>query len=369
MGMTEQVGQVSVEAETAASITPLKIRGWAQGEAGSGMYRVDLPMWGLKGAGHEAVSIVGFDSAPEDTDVVLGQILSDPGRALLWEKLKERPGRRPVLIAEIDDNLWDIHGSNVGAAGLASPEVTRRIEDSLRIADAVTVTTPHLGELVSRFNENVYVLPNCVDLNLLLHPKEEPERKTFGWTVSASHAMDVRDVTGTLSHYLRRHPEVDLHLVGQDFRELISAPNVRHSTWNAELNDYVKSIDFHVGIAPLMYHAFNKSRSDIKALEYAALGIPVVAANYGPYPDTVVHGETGFLVKQPHEWAKYLNELLFDDELRTLMGLNAKVWASTRTIQGNAWKWELAMRETIARVHGDPIVGLNAPLPAELVSV
>ena len=143
-------------------------------------------------------------------------------------------------------------------------------------------------------------------------------------------------------------------------------PNTRWSRWNTNLVEYLHTLDFDIGIAPIAYHVFNKSKSDIKALEYAALGIPVVASDFGPYAASVTHGVTGFLVKRPHEWGTYLGLLADDAQLREEMSINAKLWASTRTIQGNAWQWELAYRETIARVHGaQPEHPTNAiPVPA-----
>jgi glycosyltransferase involved in cell wall biosynthesis len=335
-------------------VGPLKIRGWAQGDAGSGMYRIDLPMWALRKAGHEAISIVGYDNAPDDTDVVVGQVVADPGRHELWKLLTQRPGRRPVLIFEVDDDLWNVHKSNVGGLSFTEKdsELLRIAEKSIEVADAVTVSTPRLAEVVRQFNDNVYVVPNCIDANVLEHKRAMPERPTFGWTVSSSHLMDVEHFAGTFSHYLRRHPDADLHFIGADFRPLLKAENTRWTNWNTELTEYWESIDFHVGIAPLMVHPFNKARSDVKALEYAALGIPVVASNYGPYPESIRHGETGYIVKQDHEWAKYLNTLLYDTETRETMSANAKDWASERTIQGNTWRWEQVFAETIERVHG-----------------
>jgi glycosyltransferase involved in cell wall biosynthesis len=372
MGMADNVGTASADSTPIGQTPqPLTIRGWAQSDAGSGMYRIDLPLWALRNIGHEAVSVVGpdnVDACAESVDVVIGQTMADPERAERWHDLASRKERRPVLVAELDDDIWSVHGSNVAAAAFLTDEVRGRVEDTLRVADAVTVTTEHLARVASRFNENVYILPNCIDLSLLMHNKPEPQRRTIGWTVSSSHQMDVKDMAGTLSHFLRKHPEVDLHLVGQDFRDYFNVPNLRWTSWNAELNEYLRGLDFTVGIAPLLYHAFNKARSDIKALEYAALGIPIIASNFGPYPHTVVHGETGFLVKHPHEWAKYLNLLLNDRQQHQLMSINAKVWASNRTIQGNAWRWELAYRETIARVHGGEIIGLNSPIPPELLN-
>lgn len=355
-------------ADEVGTALPLTIHGWAQAGAGQGNYRVGVPLWGLAGAGHRTQAVVGSTPA-WDADVVIGQLIIDEPRLYAWRELARRPGRRPILIAEIDDDLWNIHDANIHAEAFRDPELIARAEEGLRLADAVTVTTDHLAEVVSRFNDNVYVLPNYIDLNLILRQRPPSSRTTVGWTVSVSHLPEVDDLSGALSRFLRNNPEVDLHLIGQDFRSSFTAPNLRWTAWTNDLGRYLDTIDFDLGIAPLIPHAFNKSRSDIKVLEYAALGIPVVASDYGPYRSSVVHGETGFLVKHPHEWAKYLKQLIDDAPLRQLMGISAKLWASDRTIQGNVWRWEQAFRETISRVHGDPVRGMLAPVPAPAAAV
>ena len=87
---------------------------------------------------------------------------------------------------------------------------------------------------------------------------------------------------GHLRQFLRRHPEVDMHFVGQDYRELFNLPNTRWTSWNANLVDYLHNLDFDIGVAPLAYNVFNRSKSDIKVLEYASLGIPAVASDVRP---------------------------------------------------------------------------------------
>jgi glycosyltransferase involved in cell wall biosynthesis len=341
------------DASSPAPFAPLKIYGWSAGHSGCGQYRIGLPMWGLEQAGHDARAFsVLEEDIPEDADVVIGQLLYDEGRNEAWQSLSKRTGRRPVLIAEIDDDLWNIHKTNYDALSLSSPEMLGRLENNLRIADAVTVTTPHLAEVVSRFNPNVVVLPNMIDLNLIMHQRSKAERTTIGWAGGSSHLNDFEPMRGQLGQFLRRHPEVDLHLVGQDYRGLFKVPNTRWTTWNMNLVDYLHTLDFDIGIAPLAYNEFNKSKSDIKVLEYASLGIPVVASDFGPYADNVVHGETGFLVKHSHEWSRYLRMLVEDHQLRETMSVNAKLWASERTIQGNVWRWEMAYRAVIQHVHG-----------------
>jgi glycosyltransferase involved in cell wall biosynthesis len=106
--------------------------------------------------------------------------------------------------------------------------------------------------------------------------------------------------------------------------------------------DYYRSIDFHIGLAPLRAHTFNRSKSPIKAIELAALGIPSICSNFGPYSEVVRHGETGFLARQPHEWATYLRELL-DPEVRRVMGEKARAIAAEHTIERNIELWEKAL--------------------------
>jgi glycosyltransferase involved in cell wall biosynthesis len=337
----------------ASTPQPLKIYGWSAGHSGCGQYRIGLPMWGLSLGGHDAraFSILEED-IPDDADVVVGQLLYDVYRDSHWKALSERSGRRPVLISEIDDDLWNVHPTNVAALPLTAPEVLGRLEANLRISDAVTVTTEYLADIIRKINPNVYVLPNYIDLNLITHQRTKADRLTIGWAGGSSHANDFAAMGGSLRQFLKRHPEVDMHFVGQDYRELIGLPNTRWTGWNSNLVDYLHSLDFDIGVAPLAYNHFNKSKSDIKVLEYAALGIPVVASEFGPYAASVVHGETGFLVRHDHEWGKYLRLLTEDHPMRAEMSINAKLWASERTVQGNAWRWEHVYRTVIQQVHG-----------------
>jgi len=115
---------------------------------------------------------------------------------------------------------------------------------------------------------------------------------------------------------------------------------VRETTWLGNIWDYYRAIDFDIGVAPLAPIVFNRSKSHIKALEYAALSIPTVATDIEPYRDFIVHGETGFLVKHDHEWGRYLRILKEDDVLRKEMGAKAKDRASEFTIQRRWKNWE-----------------------------
>jgi glycosyltransferase involved in cell wall biosynthesis len=108
--------------------------------------------------------------------------------------------------------------------------------------------------------------------------------------------------------------------------------------------DYYSGIDFDIGIAPLLDTPFTRSKSPIKAIEYNALGIPVVASNVGPYRDYVVDGVNGFLCDTEAEWVDRLNLLVSDADLRASMSEQARQVAGLHTIDQTAPLWEAAFR-------------------------
>lgn len=71
-------------------------------------------------------------------------------------------------------------------------------------------------------------------------------------------------------------------------------------------------------------------------LEAAACGLPVVAGDSGGAPDTVVDGETGFVVNgaRVESVARAVADLLFDPDLAARMGARGRDWVRQR------WSWQ-----------------------------
>ena len=80
-----------------------------------------------------------------------------------------------------------------------------------------------------------------------------------------------------------------------------------------------------VAIAPLAMNDFNDSKSDIKVAECSRYKIPLVASNVGSYNQTIINGETGYLLDPDapkSEWAKVLSKLVKDKKHRMELGQN-----------------------------------------------
>ena len=168
--------------------------------------------------------------------------------------------------------------------------------------------------------------------------RPQRDRLTVCWAGGATHLQDLVMLQRPIGQ-LTEVVDFDFHLLGIDFGPMFPGQPTRFTDWQPDVWDYYAAIDGDVGLIPLADTTFNASRSYIKALEYAALGIPVVASDVPAYRDFVLDGVTGFLVRTPDEWVARTRELLCDKDLRQEMGAKAKALAAGRTIQGNWPRW------------------------------
>ncbi len=96
--------------------------------------------------------------------------------------------------------------------------------------------------------------------------------------------------------------------------------------------DYYEMLarSFDVGLAPLARTAFNRAKSDLRLLELAALGIPWLATNWGPY---AAEGEAqgGYRVERVTGWREGLTRLSRHPDERDALREQGREWARRRT--------------------------------------
>lgn len=330
-----------------SAVTPatptLDVYGWLADRTGCGHIRIMTPLTALRDHG----LTTGWSERLHTNRLpktLIGQRICNPGPTGMWQNLA-RATDRPRLVFEIDDNLWDIeHQSERAHQFFNDPTIRANLDANIRAADAVTVTTEPLADLVRPLNPNVAVIPNYLPAWLLTHAKPRREgRIVIGWGGSSTHRMDWQQCGQQIRRFLDRAPaNVEFHGMGADYAAEFRLPRerVRATGWTESVPDYWRAIDYDIMIAPLRPHPFNRSKSNLRVLEAAALGIPVVASDYGPYAEFVEHGVTGFLVRAEHEWGRHLRALVEDEAMRTEMGAAARARAAAWTIEQHADEWE-----------------------------
>jgi len=93
---------------------------------------------------------------------------------------------------------------------------------------------------------------------------------------------------------------------------------------------------------PLRDSNFNRSKSWLKGLEYAALGVPFVASPTKPYQKLAELG-CGDVVRpttrSTDAWQRALMRYVEDEEYRRLRAEEGRIQARSMTIEGHAEEW------------------------------
>lgn len=343
----------------------MKAFGWAADSSGCYYYRIAEPLDALaREEGWEVDHNTIFKGFPKDRmtkddprlpklayetaqrlDVIITQRTVNPAPSMFLRMMNDFGA---FTVYEIDDDLFNIDPSNVNAhETFTKPEIRANLENNMRAASRVTVSTEPLAELLKQYHDDIRVCPNSAPDWLLEHevPRLDNGKVTIGWGGSATHAMDFAECDNGLRRFLNQRDDVEFHCIGSNYARWMKLPKdkCRFTPWVNSVPDFFKAIDYDIGIAPLRPHVFNRSKSNIKALECAALGIPMIASHYHPYRDFIEHGVTGFLVRYPHEWGRYLRMLVEDPAMRSEMGSNARKLAAGHTMSAVVETWREAL--------------------------
>ena len=322
----------------------MKIFGWMADHAGCGWYRIALPLGELRKHGVETVWAGRMHSDHWESDIIVAQRTCLPGPTQAIQRMVRHKGKRPAIVFELDDDLWNVDRQNRISQGFYSdPTVRANLVENIKVADAVTVTTEPLADIVRKWNSNVVILPNTVPTDILQWtPGQYGDRLTIGWQGSPTHDGDWLAPSIHIKRafeILSANRSLEMHTVGEVPKHFPEVYPHRHSPWQDDIMAYYRLLDWHIALAPLADTAFNRSKSDIRVLEAAALGFPVVASNVYTYRDFIRHGETGFLVRSHGEWAKYLRTLIVDPDARLAMSSAARLAAAARAVDMVAKDW------------------------------
>jgi len=271
----------------------------------------------------------------------------------LVRRIRKRKSR---LIFTLDDNLLDLENVPMDAKMV--------MRYFAREADGILVSTEKLKKRMLRLNDTVLIIPNQVDDRLFMaaRNREKPfrnGRRVIGFMGTFTHESDLMMVFQALRAVLRKYaPKIEFQLVGgvsdpgviRTFNDLpfhvlrvphekVAYPNF--IPWMAE------NVDWDLAIAPLEDTTFNSFKSDIKYLDYSALGIPGIYSQMSVYESTVEHMVNGYLAPNtPDAWTEAIERLLMDDELLSTLANNAQEYVfSRRTLAQHAVKWRDAIME------------------------
>jgi len=260
----------------------------------------------------------------------------------------------------------------------SSAGITRLIRAQYRAADLVTVSTAHLAEKIRKYNAHLTIVPNCVDLDM--------HTSALGRQKEARHANDVRIYWGGGGgHYpdLLMVKDAVTRVFNEDSRVKLVFSNFVPD-WAADLsprrvfmipfaklNAYAKVLKWicaDVAIAPMLDTEFNRSKSNVKWLDYSMAGIPGVYSDVLPYA-SVRNGVTGLKATDTQSWYEALMRLIAETKLRKDIVAASQAEIHARwTIKTWGARYETMLQELIGRRAIPRITALSEDSVAEAVN-
>ena len=229
-----------------------------------------------------------------------------------------------MLLYDLDDDLLTVPPDHPEAADLAPKAAV--VERMVRLADVVRVSTARLAERVGPLARRVLVVANALDEriwrpNAALRPGPTPGPVRVLCMGTATHDGDFAQILPALMEIHRVFgAAVQIDLIGFVanlelpgwIRRLAPSAHAARSypgfvQWATAVNAW------NIGLAPLAGTAFNACKSSIKILDYAALGLAVLASNTESYRGALSDGPNGGLVENTGDaWYEAIGRAIRD---------------------------------------------------------
>ena len=303
--------------------------GFASSAFGTPRHRCAHPVEQLAKVGIAAAVLE--DGAPFEgfTHVVLNRVPLSPALAADVAAAGSRGTR---VLFDVDDLLF----APELVAGLDFVQASADPARVVRAAEGIAATvgllgrglcaTPALARELAARGARAEVAENGVSDEMVALADEARAGRPVGDPVARigfagghpGHAFNLPVAEEALERVLRRHPRARLVFIGPvdpPARLLPLADRVDHVPYVDWRRLPFELARLDACIAPLADHPFNRCKSDIKWLEAALVGVPLIASPVGQLAESIRHGISGLLASDTTGWEDALGALLHDPAL------------------------------------------------------
>jgi len=239
----------------------------------------------------------------------------------------------PTMVEEIDSyRRMDLEQQASYRSGVDS------IRYTLSQCDYITTSTNYLREcLIESFKKPVFVVPFGVNLRqieiskMLSDTFEGP--KFIGYLSGTnSHQADFAVVAPAIRRILEEYDDVYLKLIGYlDVDQYLSG--LEHRICKVDFMDWqylmIETATCYVNLAPFdVSSSFCRSKSELKFVEAAISGVPLIASAVPSFCEIIKQGVNGFIAQNEGEWYQCIKVLIDSPSLRNKIAIEAKLTAA-----------------------------------------
>jgi glycosyltransferase involved in cell wall biosynthesis len=239
---------------------------------------------------------------------------------LYLQKIANGLGKKTIL--DIDDKYSRID----------SQVTLSNISKMMQRSFAVSAGCEALVDFAKPYNDNTVLIPSSIKLkNYPACSKVKKDKVVIGWVGNGNHYY--QDLITILLEPLKclalKH-NITFKLIGACGEQVLydsftgidglDTRFIDAIDWSSSEQLVLALSDIDIGVYPLLDNDFNAYKCAFKALEYMALGIPLVASPVGANCEVIDHGKDGFLASNNEQWVESLSLLIANEAKRKQMG-------------------------------------------------
>jgi len=237
-----------------------------------------------------------------------------------------------TVIFDLDDSPYGVQKNN---------RMKNLIIKIIKHSSLVTVGSKKLYNFAKEYNNKTFILHTPIKLKYYKIKDFEKSRKsdfiTIGWIGNGkNYKHDLNMLIEPLKE-LSKNYKLKMIIIGAlNEKEIYANFSKLNSNQNIELviidelnwedsKAVPKAINkFDIGVYPLLDKSYNQYKCGFKALEYMALGVPVVASPVSETLNIIENGKDGLFASNTKEWINKLEHLIKNKEFREKTGANGR---------------------------------------------
>jgi glycosyltransferase involved in cell wall biosynthesis len=228
-----------------------------------------------------------------------------------------------AVVYDIDDMVHLLPTSSVNKFA-SRFKTSKRFFVLMRGAKHIITCTPFLDQIARRYNCHTTDISSTINTQAYVpcNPYSNDSPLVIGWSGSHSTAPYLHLLDDVLQRLAERY-RFTLLVMGASSDFSVPGVTVEVVPWS-EVAEIPTLQRMDIGLYPLPDDEWVKGKSGLKALQYMALGLPVVASAVGCNDRVIQNGVSGLLVHSQDDWMESLSRLITDPSLRCSLGLAAR---------------------------------------------
>ena len=245
-----------------------------------------------------------------------------PFGSTLFERLVRRLSK--IIIYDLEDNVMAATSSKTNSIGSIFKN-PNKIKYLIKTADYVITSSPTLNDYCLLMNDKAkctYISSSVnTDFFIPSNSYSNDKKITIGWTGTFS-SKQYLDSLRSVFIELSKRCEFKLRIIG-NFKYEFPEIDLEVIQWSKE-NEVQDLQGIDIGVYPLFFDEWVLGKSGLKAIQYMAFGLPIVATDVGTTSKIISHLDNGLLVTTDEEWVEALEILVNDSALRRKLGTKAR---------------------------------------------